>query len=211
MIIVEGPDLVGKTTLCNALVTKLHAHRFHHVYQHFTKLSSAFPTAAGYIPFFNKNVVMDRFYMSRQAYGLTLGNQEILKPFQYKLLDAKARNFGAVQIVIVASDKLIKRRYENKDRDEMYGCESILAANREYLRLINDPSKAVDVDFVFHICDANEPLAVESIFGIARRAASKIEMLSELIQDRHVDDILTRYVQRQQAVQRFDAAVQQLD
>lgn len=135
MIIVEGTDLLGKTTLCNQLVRSLNAAGHSHVYSHLSKLPDSFDHVRGYLPLCARNIVYDRFYLSRQAYGGALNNQTVLKPEEIHWLDGYTRLFGTYTVLVVAAEQFVREQYGRKDRDEMYDLESIIAVNEEYEKL----------------------------------------------------------------------------
>lgn len=155
MIIVEGTDLLGKTTLCEKLVKDLNARDHSHVYSHLSKLPESFDHVQGYLPLCNRNVVYDRFYLSRQAYGGALKNQRVMTPEELHWLDGYTRLFGSYTVLVVSTEYFIRQQFAAKDRDEMYDVDSIVAVNEEYLGLTDHADfliTASDVQWPSHFC-----------------------------------------------------------
>lgn len=133
MIVVEGTDNLGKTTLCNALVKEINARGLPHVYTHFGKLSDSFDRVWDYLPHMNPCVVMDRFYMSRQAYGKALKNQRTLNFEQYRLLDAWLRMHRGYTVLVVASDDRLKDDWlGDRGKPELYTLDQAVKVNAQF-------------------------------------------------------------------------------
>lgn len=137
MIIVEGTDLVGKTTLCKALEAELNANGSPYVYRHLSRLGTAVPTFAGYLPMLrDRCVIADRLYLSRQAYGRALKNQAVLSDHEQMVLDAVCVASGVQVVIVTATEGWLRDAYAAADRDEMYSLQQILDVNAEYERLL---------------------------------------------------------------------------
>jgi len=178
MIVVEGTDLLGKTTLCHELVKRLNAAEMPHIYQHFSKLPECFDWAAHYFPFMTRMVVMDRFYMSRQAYGRTFENQYVLTDEEYRILDAALRLVGGFTIVCVADDdEFIRLQYADlpTSRQEVYPLDGIVKVNGEFKRIVDSNPWDYDFDYVIPVGKAGWP-------------------------SDHTKDIVERYLERQVAI-----------
>ena len=153
MIIVEGTDLIGKTTLCEALVKGLNSLGCPHIYAHFTKLPATFQRVWHYKPFINRFVVRDRFYMSRMAYGMAFDNQPLLNETDYRTLDAWCRLVGAYHVVVLADDETIEQQWDAKQGEgEMYDLDGIKRVNKLFRDFVQEPAIAgvyrMDIDNV---------------------------------------------------------------
>lgn len=138
VIIIEGPDLVGKTTLARDLQETLAVLGHAHTYCHFSKLPIGFDRYWHYLPWIQPDVVMDRFYISRQAYARACHNQLELTPFEIELLDGKCAQACAYIVVCVASDDFIREQYATVEgRNEMYTVDRVVQSNREYKQIID--------------------------------------------------------------------------
>lgn len=146
MIVIEGTDNLGKTTLANAVVARLNEDGFSHIYRHFSKLPESFNKVWGYLPYMHRNSVMDRFYLSRQAYGKALKNQETLSREQLRWLDANLRLHAGFTVLVTASDERIKADWQgDKGKDEMYSLKQAIAVNGQFRRLFALGDADVDI------------------------------------------------------------------
>ena len=132
MIIVEGPDFVGKTTLCRKLTGILGGHGVPAVYQHFTRLPSCWDYYWDYLPYIQRTTVMDRFHLSEWAYAHARGEVSPLTPEKMALLGARLTDAGAVVVVVTATEDRLKHEHAVQGDDEMYRLETILRANTWY-------------------------------------------------------------------------------
>ena len=148
MIIVEGPDGVGKTTLCKRLLTRLPQH----IYAHFTRLPPAFDFFHMYLERMSRFVVQDRFHMSEVVYTAMRKEPANLLPETYRLIDAKLRLLGGYTVLVCASDAIIRGRYHD---GQMYTLEQTLdAAHRFYD--IGQGGSGMDIDYYYY-CTTKDP------------------------------------------------------
>lgn len=178
MLIVEGTDLVGKTTFAQKLVKALHSDGY--VYRHMTRLPIGFVHPIDYFPLAMRRAVYDRFHMSEIAYAAARGDDTDLCPERYRLVDAYLRGLGAYTVVIVADDELIKERW---GRDEMYDQSTVHRANAAFKEVTKTEAMMdnaelfkydVDCDMVIY-CSKHMPYPT----------------------DDHVNDVLEKYRMRQ--------------
>lgn len=185
MLIIEGTDLVGKTSLVNVLVERLQKHGSW-IPCHLTKPPDNF-RAADYIPRMSLRVVQDRFHMSEVAYSRACNRESKLTPFEYSLIDARLRQLGGFTVVILGTDLCLEHRNQELDREEMYGLNTIQAANLEFKLLI---TVAAGKDSFFPDID----MVVQSNLFVG--CPSK--------QTDVVDEIVTRYIERQLELENFE-------
>ena len=132
MIIVEGADLVGKTTFAKKLVTSLCNNGYHHIYKHLSRLPEKWDYYWSYLSEFSYSTVQDRFHDSELAYANARGDTTFLDHRTYRLLDAWIQSRGTVSIVICADESLIRSRFEETG-DDMYDIDIILKANEWFI------------------------------------------------------------------------------
>ena len=162
MIIIEGTDLVGKTTLAKTLVKTLNGSIEeirragesigHPVftaipgltasmrYQHLTVPPPGWDHRSDYLRMCDRNVVQDRLWLSEMAYGKVTRGHSIVSDDRFWSLEAKARaDFGAVTIVIIGRREQIEKEYKNKplDRRELFEIDTIHKVNNSYAGLVN--------------------------------------------------------------------------
>lgn len=132
MLIVEGTDLVGKTTLCQKLVKRLNTQIGGYQYQHFTRLPEGWDYYWSYVNRMSRRIVQDRFHDSEPAYCYGRGEPCVFDGLagacQYVLVEAKLALLGAVKVVVTCDDNELARRFEKKG-DDMYGLNVIVGAN----------------------------------------------------------------------------------
>lgn len=139
MLIVEGPDLVGKTTFCRALVKRADERgRFPAIYHHLSRLPSTWHPDRDYEPLMSPFVVQDRFHLSEIVYGHVTRGESFLSPGSASHLDEVNARMGGLTLVFFAPDKDLVRQQYAKRGDEMFGLEAILAVNDMYRLLVED-------------------------------------------------------------------------
>jgi hypothetical protein len=188
MIIIEGADGVGKTTLCKKLLNS--GRLDDHVYAHFTRLPAGFDYHWGYAERMSPRVVQDRFHMSEIVYAAARGEASQLTPELYRLVDARLRLIGAYVVLVVADEGLVKSRW---DASQMYDLEKTAAAARMFKSLC---------DWAAYI-DADSKPAEPDRFAEYAVDIDQLIVLNEerpYATDDDVDLILEAYLHRQQAV-----------
>ena len=139
MIVIEGTDLVGKTSLCNVLLKTLHENGYPLIPQHFGLLEDDWDFYWDYLPFINRRTVMDRFTMSEVVYGNVIRDRSRISPETYRLLDAHMRLQGTVTVVVTASDEWLESQLDRKydGQREKFQPEQILAVNAGFKALLD--------------------------------------------------------------------------
>lgn len=113
MIIIEGPDLVGKTTLAEKLQRKLQGFAVCHLSRPPVDFG-----ARDYIQFMNPYTIWDRFHLSRNVYNSACGEPWELDQTQIEFIDAHLATMAETRVVIT-----FKPDYDFSDRmrdGEMY-------------------------------------------------------------------------------------------
>jgi thymidylate kinase len=155
MLIIEGADCVGKTTLAKKLLRVLD----NHVYAHFTRLPSGFDYYWGYVERMSVNIVQDRFHLSEIVYSRVRGVESPLTPELYRLVDAQVRLRAGYTILITADEGLVRKRW---DKGQMYNIDDTLRA----VSLYNDLTEVrlgfgdfsdytPDIDAYYHCTEGN--------------------------------------------------------
>jgi len=124
IVIVEGIDRVGKTTLCNKFVE--HGFKlFKDSYFEGMKITKdvaleKLNTSLRFLEIFkNENIVIDRFHMTEFVYGALERNYT---SFEIEIIDKKLSELDAILILVVPTDKSdLKRASEAHGKDlEIY-------------------------------------------------------------------------------------------
>lgn len=134
MLILEGPDLVGKTTLAKKIVAEAHKIHIPASYTHFSRLPACWQFPTSYRHYVSRYGVCDRFHMSEIAYSEARGDSRKLTAEGYRLVDTWCRLQGSVTVLIRARPGVISARYARKSnsREEMYKDSVIERANDIY-------------------------------------------------------------------------------
>lgn len=170
MLIIEGTDLVGKSTLAAKFLTRLNdTCKRPHIYSHFSKLPASWDYFWNYLERASKNIVQDRFHLSEIAYAFTCRYHQGQTPLcheRYRIIDGLLRKLGSMTVVVTASDDWLEQQLEEKHeaRGEMYNKELILKVNDTFKYLVkrswcgfnNDAYSWLndykpDIDFAFNI------------------------------------------------------------
>lgn len=158
MIIVEGTDLVGKTTLCERLVQ---CSSYPLKYKHLSRLPDTFHRYYDYLPMIRPVNVYDRFHMSEIAYvAARREKQGSTNPMWYSALDRSIIKAAGMIVIITVDEYLIRERW---GRDEMYKQDVVLRANDAFLEIATssefqgfNPYKS----FHFH-CNSSSPFVTD--------------------------------------------------
>jgi len=162
MIIIEGSDQVGKTTLAKKLSKRISAElygndaHFERVYRHLSRPPADFDHLVGYIERVGP-VVWDRFHLGAIAYGKLTKNGGCPTPKQMLWVQRYLRWQGAIVLVIHADRWWLKEQLDST-RTEMYKEDTILDVN-DIFRMIAKSSNHEEpyADLEHDITDGNWP------------------------------------------------------
>jgi thymidylate kinase len=134
MIIIEGPDLAGKTQFCAELLKRLPEPWY---YEHLSRPDDGFP---GYDALMNNYVIRDRFHISAPIYGLARGEdpQLSLTHDEHRRVNRMLVARPSVIVVLLPSAAAIKARWRD---GEMYRLDQVLHARDLYERYCNGALK----------------------------------------------------------------------
>lgn len=134
MIVLEGPDLAGKSTLAEALFKRMvDSRRYCSMVRHFTKVPAHFDKYWGYASCVQRDVILDRFHMSHVVYRHVEGAGHNLTPLRYELVDADITRVGGIVVVLAPPLDVLRSRHT--DRPEMYNLDHILKVGQEFIKL----------------------------------------------------------------------------
>lgn len=130
MMIIEGGDLVGKTTLAHEIV-KYTESAF--IYQWFTKPGRRFSPEM-YFQLAHPSVIQDRFHASSVFYQHLLESVPATCTVeQHQQLNAYLELVGCLHVFMYSSDEeIIIKRYNQRPEEEMYPLDKTLAVNDFY-------------------------------------------------------------------------------
>lgn len=137
MIVIEGPDLAGKTTLAEALFQRItrEERTRHPMVRHFTKVLPHFDKFWGYQQCCQRDVIIDRFHLSHVIYRHVGDEQHHLDPCRYRMVDAEITRVGGLIVLVAPQPDIIAARYDSLQRPEMYDRDYILRVAAEFHKL----------------------------------------------------------------------------
>lgn len=136
MIILEGADGTGKTTLAHSLAQKMSDIRgvpVHECYAHMSRPPEDFDHVRGYMNVTPR--VQDRFHLGAVVYGAILGGGTYPSAERMRLVQNYLRWQGCLVVILYAERDVLRRRLRDSVKHEMYGHDQILTANDAYRAL----------------------------------------------------------------------------
>ena len=155
MLIIDAPDLAGKTTLCHALLKRLWEQPKRYgpwpaIYGHFSALPPAWHYPKSYFPYITRYTVMDRFHISELCYGPVTRGRSMLEHGGVRWLENQLGLVGTVTVMITLKEDFLREQWAKKNREEMFKLEQVLAVNKRYQQL-GDYYPEARVDFNFEL------------------------------------------------------------
>lgn len=159
MLIIEGPDLVGKSTFVQTLFKTDALQGQGYMPRHLTRPSRGFDKLWGYVDLACQKTIQDRFHMSEPVYACHRRDSTDLDPFTYSVVDGYLRLLGSFTVIITADIGLITERYEQHSNREMYSFEMIRGVNSSFQLIANgDLWRGYSMDWDYHIhCTKEKP------------------------------------------------------
>lgn len=165
MIILEGPDLCGKTTLARALLKRLHSEEGYRkfgpypaIYEHFDAPPTSWCFPKSYFPHIKRYSIHDRFHISELCYGVITRGASRLEPRGVRIVDALLALVGSLTVVITLKDAFLVQQWESKSRDEMFTLEQVRAVNEAYSKL-PETHPELRIDMLFQVDGPGEFVA----------------------------------------------------
>lgn len=149
MLIIEGPDGVGKTTLAMTLRKYLPRH----FYSHMTKPGEGFDFYWDYLDRIGRNVIQDRFHWGEAIYPQAVGRDSQLDLGEFRLIEARLRLVGSFLVLITAELDLVEERWHS---DQMFSCNQTVAAASEYIRVMERGIRTPPNSMVYQQVDCDE-------------------------------------------------------
>lgn len=136
IVVLEGADLVGKSTLAKLLSERLGVPTTR-IWMDLEYPAPSAKSVAHTLHLFckaiNPTIIFDRLFVSEYIYGTILG-----RPTEYlvDLMDLWADLPNVYFVLMTASDETIRHRYYERGGDWYLDIEQILAANRIYSSIL---------------------------------------------------------------------------
>jgi len=165
MIIIEGTDLVGKTTLCKALCEHDTLLKAGITYSSLSRLPPGFDMLHHHRARMACGLVQDRFHMSEVVYSLAADRVSRLSSEIYRLLDAMVTLHGGIIVIVTADEWLLRERYAANKEREMFSLDVVLRANELFLKIAaikHVPGQPFDFKVDMHLnCHIEMPFVGE--------------------------------------------------
>ena len=138
-LIVEGPDLVGKSRLVAKLVEELWARYELNCDSHHMTEADAGLLPNGFDALFNKCRIFDRGHMSEVVYGSLFRGKSALSPAQYRIIDGMVMARGGAVVVLTATPEAYEKLLQlHHSRGELYDATKCKQVNARYRELAGD-------------------------------------------------------------------------
>jgi len=131
MIVLEGSDCVGKTTLADIL-----CRQFALTYMHMGPPDAGFDHLGTYVRGYQPDRLWDRYHLGALVYGWALGKSDPAPLDELAVVRTWLRKKGALVVVVTADADAIAARW--KPEREAYKLETAQLANDAYKRLPSD-------------------------------------------------------------------------
>ena len=156
MLIIEGPDGVGKSTA----VAKLHAHTGWKT-RHMSKPESTFDHYLDYLRLAKEDAVWDRFHLGSFAYGAIISKEGQNQTYErFRAVCRTLDFFGATTVIMYASkNSWLIEALSRDHRDQMYDNAKILAVNEVYRWMAVEASDSLEfrgikfAHIIHDVCD----------------------------------------------------------
>lgn len=137
MLVIEGADHLGKTTLCHEVV-KLAAEdgQYPIRYQHMTRPNKAFDFQLDYLDMISDHAVQDRFHLGAKVYH----PEGTLTDYALSSVQIWLKNVSSLTVIVYSSSENWYSRFlKEHPKAEMFTHEFLLGVNRKYEALALTP------------------------------------------------------------------------
>ncbi|RJR13370.1 hypothetical protein C4588_01010 [Candidatus Parcubacteria bacterium] len=145
MLVIEGADKLGKTTLAHSICKRLREMNFVPRYAHMSRPPDDFDFLRDYLGMVDLFTIQDRFYFGEWAYGTNrvgIGTQRFQALQWYTLVH------GGLVILALADDDFLIHMWNTDQREEMFSCNKVLEANKRF-KMLRDLGY-VHIDYIIY-------------------------------------------------------------
>lgn len=161
MIVVEGSDLLGKTTASKTMVKIARSMGHMALYAHMSRPPESFKfSVPEYAALMNPFFIYDRFH-----YGATVWHKDCMDDCVFQIIHSKIRAIGGLCVVLFTSDEdWYSSALVKDDKSHLhFSVGDLLVANRQYKSGFRKES-----DFFFDIKDGQFPTE-NRLYGIVEQ------------------------------------------
>lgn len=150
MIVIEGSDALGKTTLAKKIVEKMMEKGFPTIYSHMGRPNEQlFNFFFDYKKMINPCAVQDRFHLGGLAY-----HHDRISKQKLQIINAWIRSVGGIIIVLYAADEeWYRRRLENDERASILPIDAMCEGN-SFFRNFSSVGR-MDSDYSYNVLPCN--------------------------------------------------------
>jgi len=144
MLVIEGSDCLGKTTVAKKIVNKMMEKGYPTIYSHMGRPNEQlFDFFLDYKKMINPCAVQDRFHLGGLAY-----HHDKITPQKLQIINSWIRSVGGMIVVLYAADETwYKQRLENDKRRNLLPIVKLLDGNLVFQKY----AKNEDCDYIFNI------------------------------------------------------------
>ena len=146
MLIIEGSDCLGKTTVAKKIVNKMMEKGYPTIYSHMGRPNEQlFDFFLDYKKMINPYAVQDRFHLGGLAY-----HHNKITPQKLQIINSWIRSVGGMIVVLYAEDEQwYKQRLENDERGNLLPIVKMLDGNAFFRNF--STSGGMDSEYSFNI------------------------------------------------------------
>lgn len=144
MLIVEGSDSLGKTTLIETISHRLVERKIPHEVVHMSRPDEdAFDFFLDYKSMIKPHYIRDRFHLGALAY-----HESKLPPIQRGVLEGYLQSIGAVIVILYANDyRWYEKRLRADERQSILSLEKQCDGNHRFTCMVEQHSVMYDFEF----------------------------------------------------------------
>jgi len=148
MLIIEGSDCLGKTTLANNILKRVQELGEIATIRHLGRPDTTFDFYTDYFPMIEPSVIQDRFHLGALAY-----HDGVMTPDHLRIIEGWIYSHGGFIILMYASDfRKYRKRIENDPRGNLLEVPILEEANKRFYELVHCNKKAI-IDFSWDMYD----------------------------------------------------------
>lgn len=179
MLVIEGSDLVGKSTLakkiCNfgggyihrlARTMGLDVPIIPTVYRKLGLLPGNWNYFSDYVNMMSHGVVQDRFFLSETVYGPLIRGMTPLTSTMVSRLYEHLEMVGGLTLFITASDNVLETLFRERG-DDFCSLEQVKKANTDFIAIAEMATQSDQSRFwQYHVTDLNDRAADNNMFTV---------------------------------------------
>jgi len=149
MLIIEGSDCLGKTTLANSILKRIQELGEVATIRHLGRPDATFDFYTDYFPMIEPSVIQDRFHLGALAY-----HDNVMTANQLRIIEGWIYSHGGFIILMYAGNfQKYKIRIKNDPRGNLLKVPILEEANKRFYELVHYNKKVI-IDFSWDLYDS---------------------------------------------------------